>query len=301
MALSSINSIRCIIASISRRRTKSTSVLVDSSSRRYKNHDIIQPPTSDQLRLIFLNTTIPMIGFGFMDQTIMLQAGNAIDCTLGVMFGISTLTAAAFGQICSDGAGVLFGRSLEQLVSSMGVPKSGITTAQRSLVIVKKTKLAGSFIGVVLGCTLGLVNLLFITDNTTTTATTNGCPPIIQLESCTTGDKKESAFPKLSVEAYNSDENFSVLRVCGPADVDDGLLTTMTTVLSSSDCSVIELHHAKCSSNNNKDDDNTIIMEDVFHVVKRSTRKAFAVDELEELAKKLLNSTTRTITNETNH
>ncbi|EOD36166.1 hypothetical protein EMIHUDRAFT_49391, partial [Emiliania huxleyi CCMP1516] len=57
-------------------------------------------------------SALPMVGFGFMDNTVMIQAGNAIDCTLGVSFGLSTLTAlraAAFGQVCSDSAGVLFG------------------------------------------------------------------------------------------------------------------------------------------------------------------------------------------------
>ena len=35
----------------------------------------------------------------------MLHAGNAIDATLGVTFGLSTLAAAACGQVCSDVAG----------------------------------------------------------------------------------------------------------------------------------------------------------------------------------------------------
>ena len=35
-----------------------------------------------------------MVGFGLMDNTIMIHAGNLIDCTLGVTFGLSTLSAA---------------------------------------------------------------------------------------------------------------------------------------------------------------------------------------------------------------
>ena len=42
----------------------------------------------------FLVCAVPMVGFGLMDNTIMIHAGNLIDCTLGVTFGLSTLSAA---------------------------------------------------------------------------------------------------------------------------------------------------------------------------------------------------------------
>ena len=80
-----------------------------------------------------------MIGFGFVDNTIMIQAGNAIDCSLGVTFGFSTLTAAAFGQVVSDASGVLFGGTLESLAKRAGVPSPGLTTAQRQLAIVQRS------------------------------------------------------------------------------------------------------------------------------------------------------------------
>jgi len=271
-------------------RKKSTA-FVDAS----RQYHAIEPPTRQQLRIVFMNTAIPMIGFGFMDQTIMLQAGNAIDCTLGVTFGISTLTAAAFGQICSDGAGVLFGRSLEQFVSSMGVPKSGITTAQRTLTVVKRTKLAGNFFGVVLGCTLGLVNLLFLD----TSRPINSIK--LSSSSTTTGVDDDTLLfhPKFSIEASNSEaQEYTVLRVSGP-DV-DGLLASTTAALSDFDCSVIELH-AKRKDNDDVENENKILIDDVFHVVKRSTGEAFSDDELEELAKSLLNSTTRKAIMNTNN
>ena len=52
-------------------------------------------PTREQLKAHFISTAVPLVGFGFMDQTILLQTGNAIDCTFGVWFGCSTLAAAA--------------------------------------------------------------------------------------------------------------------------------------------------------------------------------------------------------------
>jgi len=91
-----------------------------------------------------------MVGFGFMDNTVMIQAGNAIDCTLGVSFGLSTLTAAAFGQVCSDSAGVLFGGTLEAMLRRAGLrPTAGLSLDQRKLPLVKRVALLGSLVGVV--------------------------------------------------------------------------------------------------------------------------------------------------------
>ena len=42
-----------------------------------------------------------MLGFGFMDNIIMIQAGDYIDTTFGAVLGISTLTAAGFGNACA--------------------------------------------------------------------------------------------------------------------------------------------------------------------------------------------------------
>ena len=49
----------------------------------------IQPPTTKQLQIVALRYAIPMIGFGFMDNLVMIQAGDAIDNTFGVALGIS--------------------------------------------------------------------------------------------------------------------------------------------------------------------------------------------------------------------
>jgi Transmembrane protein 65 len=70
-------------------------------SPRHSAHEV--QPSYEILRQHLIANAIPMIGFGIMDQTLMLHAGNAIDCTLGVTLGISTLSAAAVGQIVSNG------------------------------------------------------------------------------------------------------------------------------------------------------------------------------------------------------
>lgn len=126
-----------------------------------------------------------MIGFGFMDNFVMIQAGQYIDSTLGVTLGLATLTAAAAGtygtnsithdstnntnvhtgQVVSDVSGVVFGGSLERLLSRYAmVPHITLSSAQRRLPIAQNVAMLGAVCGVVLGCTIGAVVGLFSTD-----------------------------------------------------------------------------------------------------------------------------------------
>jgi uncharacterized ferredoxin-like protein len=239
-----------------------------------------------------------MVGFGIMDQTVMLHAGHAIDCTLGVTFGLSTLTAAAFGQVCSDASGVLFGNTLEQLASRVGLPRSGLETAQRSLPIVQRTKFIGALLGVIFGCMIGLLNLLIIdTDRSST----------LKLRAF----NEEQEFEFL-VEASNAiRKDATALTVTGP-DV-DGILASMTAALALRGCSLIELHAKRKVSGlsiaeieqdgvvvSQQDADGsttsdipTALMgvQDVFYVVDRNTGEPFEDDELHDLAQSLLEAT----------
>lgn len=122
----------------------------------------VDRPTQLQLRRHALAAAVPMVGFGIMDNTVMLHAGQTIDCTLGVALGLSTLGAAAMGQACSDVAGILFGDTVERACSYLGLPAAGLTLEQRRMPVSKRVALLGSCVGVTVGCCLGMVNLLFI-------------------------------------------------------------------------------------------------------------------------------------------
>ena len=235
-----------------------------------------------------------------MDQTVMLHAGHAIDCTLGVTFGLSTLTAAAFGQVCSDASGVIFGSTLEQLASSVGLPRSGLETPQRSLPIVRRTKFMGALLGVICGCMIGLLNLFIIdTDRSST----------LKLRAF----NEEQEFEFL-VEASNAvRKDATALTVTGP-DV-DGILASMTAALALRGCSLIELHAKRkvaglsiaeieqdgvVTSQLPVDSSTTassdipsapIGVQDVFYVVDRNTGAPFEDDELHDLAQSLLEAT----------
>lgn len=110
---------------------------------------------------LFWSAAIPMVGFGFMDNFIMITAGSAIENSFGFL-GLATMTAAAIGQVVSDVSGVVFGDTLSKVFN---VTPARLTEAQQKLKIVGRIKLGGAVLGVIAGCTLGAAALLLIPDN----------------------------------------------------------------------------------------------------------------------------------------
>ena len=106
---------------------------------------------------------VPFVAFGFIDNSVLIYAGDAIDGTVGVALGLSSLAAAAMGQIFSDTSGVLFGSTIEDMVLRLGLTLPQLTPEQQ---LMRATRFAstaqGKVVGVISGCTLGLGNLLFI-------------------------------------------------------------------------------------------------------------------------------------------
>lgn len=119
-------------------------------------------PTTQQLRRLFINAAVPFVAFGIVDQTVLIYAGEAIDATFGVRFGLPTLAAAACGQVFSDTTGVLFGGTIEALATKLGLPLPGLSIAQQRLGLVRRIAVCGSVCGVITGCLIGMTNLLFI-------------------------------------------------------------------------------------------------------------------------------------------
>jgi hypothetical protein len=105
---------------------------------------------------------IPMIGFGFIDNTIMLRAGDLIDNTVGNSFKLHPLTAAGIGQAISDTGGILFGSSIAVLARRLGLKAANFSESHKDMRVVRRFGIAGSAIGVFLGCSLGMANLLFM-------------------------------------------------------------------------------------------------------------------------------------------
>lgn len=102
----------------------------------------VMPPTARQLTMHALRSAVPMMGFGFMDNTIMIHAGHYVDCTLGVAFGLSTLAAAGIGQIFSGIGGVMFGDALDTAFRRLS-GSAGLSAAQRTMRASRMAKMTG--------------------------------------------------------------------------------------------------------------------------------------------------------------
>jgi len=121
-----------------------------------------EEPSSKQLRQLAVMAGIPFIGFGFLDNAIMLVAGNQIEMSLGVAFGVTPLMAAGLGNLMSDVCGLKAGGAIEILAAKLGLPDPGLTVAQLKLASVKRTSLLAGALGISIGCLLGMCPLLFI-------------------------------------------------------------------------------------------------------------------------------------------
>lgn len=240
-------------------------------------------------------------GFGFIDNTIMIHFGHYVDCTLGVTFGLSTLAAAGIGQIFSGIGGVMFGDALDAAFRRI-TGSTNMSKIQKSMRSARIAGLAGGIVGVTLGCTLGLVNLLFVDEQKAS---------LLKLQALEEGQEFE-----FEVEADNeAHPGYTTVTVRGP-DV-DGVLASITATIASIGCSVVELHAAprgddsanaaNAATDDGGSDDggadssaltslldqivqSSKIMEDVFLIRDRMTQQAIDNDDLEDLARAVLSA-----------
>ena len=107
----------------------------------------IQPPTRAQLGTLALAAGIPFIGFGFADNFIMIIAGEQIDCSLGVRFGLSTLAAAGIGNLISDVVGLSLGEVIEVAVAKR-IRAPRLSPEQLDLRVTRFVKGGASLLGI---------------------------------------------------------------------------------------------------------------------------------------------------------
>lgn len=121
----------------------------------------ILPPTSAQLRGLAAHAAMPFIGFGFLDNLIMILAGDYIDTTIGITLGISTMAAAGMGNTLSDIAGIGSAWYVERIATKIGVQAPSLTPAQIAMSRSRWCVNLGRAFGVTIGCLLGMFPLLF--------------------------------------------------------------------------------------------------------------------------------------------
>eukprot|EP00331_Platyophrya_macrostoma_P000037 CAMPEP_0176405044 /NCGR_PEP_ID=MMETSP0127-20121128/129_1 /TAXON_ID=938130 /ORGANISM="Platyophrya macrostoma, Strain WH" /LENGTH=204 /DNA_ID=CAMNT_0017784079 /DNA_START=198 /DNA_END=809 /DNA_ORIENTATION=+ len=69
------------------------------------------------LFLVALQAGAPFVAFGFLDNSLMILSGDAIDNTFGERFALSAMGAAALGGICSGALGVQFHGFTQRMVA----------------------------------------------------------------------------------------------------------------------------------------------------------------------------------------
>ncbi|NXV10612.1 TMM65 protein, partial [Cepphus grylle] len=120
----------------------------------------VAPPSPGQLRHVFFHNALPFVGFGFLDNAIMIAAGTQIELSIGVVLGISTMAGNLF----------LFSRSsslagyVEALASRLGLSIPDLTPKQADMWQTRLSAHLGKAIGVTIGCILGMFPLLFFGD-----------------------------------------------------------------------------------------------------------------------------------------
>lgn len=119
-------------------------------------------PTPEQLRKLALARGLPFIGFGFLDNFIMILSGDAINATICIAFGFSTMAAAAIGNTISDVIGVYSGGIIEDTAEKMGFRAPPLSHEQFQLGVVTFYGNVGQCVGIVIGCILGMCPLLWL-------------------------------------------------------------------------------------------------------------------------------------------
>lgn len=121
----------------------------------------VPPITRAQMGKMFVATAIPMVGFGFMDNAVMIICGEFIEIKLGAALCISTLAAAGIGNLVSDLVGLGTGGLIEAGATKLGFDGPPMTIAQQASRVAVTTRQMGSVLGLGFGCIIGMFPLLF--------------------------------------------------------------------------------------------------------------------------------------------
>ena len=118
--------------------------------------------TREQRRALFLSQAIPFVGFGFMDNAIMIIAGEYIEMSIGTMLALSTMAAAGLGNLLSDVAGIGFSSKIESLTESvLKIRPPELSRVAKASFDARLVKMLGAVVGISVGCLLGMFPLLF--------------------------------------------------------------------------------------------------------------------------------------------
>ena len=137
---------------------------VSSRQSTSESTSAVPEPNRHQLWAHAVRCAIPMVGFGIIDNVVMITAGERIQSSIGLTLGLTTMAAAGLGQIVSDISGIMSGGTVDALVGRLlpNLPRAGLTSLQKDLTSARIAQTAGGCVGVTVGCLLGMSVLLLL-------------------------------------------------------------------------------------------------------------------------------------------
>ncbi|XP_046681082.1 uncharacterized protein LOC124367920 isoform X2 [Homalodisca vitripennis] len=127
-----------------------------------KYAETVPKPTGPQLFGVAIHNAVPFIGFGFLDNFLMIICGDYIELTLGSFMTLSTMAAAALGNTVGDVLGLGCAGYVESLAAKVGVKSPALAPVQLNMRTSRIFANVGRGIGVTIGCLLGMTPLLFM-------------------------------------------------------------------------------------------------------------------------------------------
>lgn len=122
----------------------------------------VPPPTSGDLWRVCVHNAVPFVGFGFLDNFVMIIAGEQIEMMLGSVMVLSTMAAAALGNTISDVMGIGSAWYVERLAARIGMQPPKLSPIQLDMPSSRRAANMGRALGVTIGCLLGMIPLLFL-------------------------------------------------------------------------------------------------------------------------------------------
>lgn len=87
---------------------------------------------------MFIVNALPFVGFGFLDNFLMIIMGDYIEGSIGIYFHLSTMAAAALGNTISDVLGLGLAHYVEQFCVFLGMESPDLTPTQQNMPITQR-------------------------------------------------------------------------------------------------------------------------------------------------------------------
>ena len=118
-------------------------------------------PNWNQLMVVSSQCGLPFIGFGFIDNFLMILFGDIIESSIGMVIPISTMAAAGLGNAISDVVGIGVAHHIESFSLKL-VKQPELTSEQWELPLVSWVMAISKSICIFIGCIIGMSPLLFM-------------------------------------------------------------------------------------------------------------------------------------------